>query len=460
MEVSKGTLFDTYPCNYRIAKRGKMSEDKIYKTVRQYNKTPITVENMEKLLEIASDYRKVKNYVYDRFGGVGSLSKLYPGYTVQNEMTACGLRNDLGLPSVYFYLAVFDALKDIKTQWARTKSKVLQLVGANPNFTPEEKHYLRFVLKINNAFTAILNQEPMKLPAEIEKKYKQVAEEVDRERMHRYVCRQVRKYHVKQHTDTADGFSISAKAYRYQDHGICIATKQNRKRIFVPLTDNNRYASQLYVKLYPEKRGLEIMVPVYMTPRCHDDYTNQVGISIGMFTMVTTSGGHYYGEKFGDYQGGYAEWIQVQAKSYSINRQDNPGRKKYNTKKKRLEEQLHAYINQELNRFLENEKPGTIYMVKLPKPQTGGINSKINHQVSMWQRGDIRDRLMQKCREQSIEYIEVLGKDISRQCSNCGNTGEQKETIFVCRNCGYRADKKINTARNTLQRGMEGRVLH
>lgn len=437
-----------------------MPEDKIYKTVRQYNKAPISAEDMRKLQEIAADYSKVKNYVYDRFGGVGSLSKLYPGYTVQNEMTASGLRNDLGLPSVYFYLAVFDALKDIKSQWARTKSKVMKLVGMNPDLTAEEKHYLRFVLKVNNTFDAILNQGPMKLPADIGRKYDEVAAGVDREKMHRYLCRQVRKYHVKQHTEAADGFSVSAKAYRYENHGICIATKQNRKRIFVLLTDNNQYSSQIYVKLYPEKDSLEIMVPVCVATRSHDDYKKQVGISIGMFTMVTTHEGHCYGEMFGDYQGKYAEWIRTQTISYSINRQDNPGRKKYNAKKRRLEEQLHVYINQELNRFLQIEKPQTIYMVKLPGPRAGGISSRINHQVNIWQRGYIRDRLMQKCKEHSIELLEVLGKDISRECSNCKSTGDTKDGVFVCKNCGYTADKKLNTARNTLQRGLEGKVLH
>ena len=78
---------------------------------------------MRKLVEIAEDYGKVKNYVYARFGGIASLSKLYPGYTVQNEMTGSGLRETLGMPSVYFYLAVFDALGDIKCQWTRTKTK-------------------------------------------------------------------------------------------------------------------------------------------------------------------------------------------------------------------------------------------------------------------------------------------------------------------------------------------------
>lgn len=436
-----------------------MPPDKICKTVRQHNKEPISREDMEKLQEIAVDYGKVKNYVYDHFGGIGSLSKIYPGYTVQNEMTATDLRRNLGLPSVYFYLAIFDALADIKSQWIRTKAKVLQLIGANNNLTPEEKHYLRFVLKVNNAFTAILNQEAIELPQDIRKKYEEVSEGVQVEHLHRYLCRQVRKHHVRQHTDATAGFSLTERAYRYKDHGIYISTKQSRKRIFIPLTDNNQYKSQIYLKLYPDKSRIEIMVPVYRTIRSYEEYVNQIGISMGMFTMITVSNGNGYGEEFGDYQTKYAEWIRSQTSIYSINRQANPGRKKYSAKKRRLEEQLHAYINHELNRLLQCEKPNTIYMIKLPKPQKGGKSHKTNNQAAMWQRGYIRSRLIQKCREQSIELIEVLGKDISRECSQCGQTGSQQNGFFVCEGCGYRADKKLNAAQNALKRGIEGKII-
>ncbi|MCI8591893.1 MAG: hypothetical protein HFI88_06005 [Lachnospiraceae bacterium] len=134
-----------------------MPQDKICKTVHQYSRGPVSREDMQKLLEVAEDYRKVKNYVYAHFGGIGSLSKLYPGYTVQNEMTASGYRETLGLPSVYFYLAVFDALGDIKSQWTRTKTKLTRQISRNENLTEEEKHYLRFVIKVSNAFEAALN---------------------------------------------------------------------------------------------------------------------------------------------------------------------------------------------------------------------------------------------------------------------------------------------------------------
>ena len=79
-----------------------MATEKICKTVHQYNQNPILPEDMRRLQEIAADYCKIKNCVYGRFGGIKSLSKLYPGYTVQKEMATTGLREELGLPSVYF----------------------------------------------------------------------------------------------------------------------------------------------------------------------------------------------------------------------------------------------------------------------------------------------------------------------------------------------------------------------
>ena len=436
-----------------------MSMDRVCKTIRQYNKEPVSETDMGRLLEIAADYGKVKNYVYARFGGIASLSKLYPGYTVQNEMTASGFRETLGMPSVYFYLAVFDALGDIKCQWTRTKTKILKLLNQNEGFSEEDKHYLRFLMRVNNAFGEVLNQKPVELPKAVQKQYEKVAAQVDTERLHKYLCRQVRKHHVKLHTDRADGFTIAERAYRYADHGIYISIKEKRKRVFVPLTDNNRYQSQIYIKLFPEKRSVELQVPIHVTVQSHMDYLRQVGVAAGLYTMLTTDEGNCYGEELGKYQIAYADWIREQTGSYNRNRNENPGRKKYYAKKKRYEEGLHSYINRELNRFLREEKPRVIYLVKLPKPRAGGGNKKINHSMAQWQRGYIRKRLEQKCREHSVEIVEVLGKDISRECSECGELGKKAEGEFVCPACGYRTEEKVNTARNVKKRGQgDGRL--
>ncbi|MEH2951316.1 zinc ribbon domain-containing protein [Sporofaciens sp. JLR.KK001] len=427
--------------------------DRVCKTIHQYNREPIKEADMEKLQEIAEDYRKVKNYVYSRYGGIASLSKIYPGYTVQNEMTGSGYRETLGMPAVYFYLAIFDALGDIKSQWTRTKTKISKLINQNEGFTEEDKHYLRFLLKVSNAFEEVLNQKPVELPNTVQKQYIKVSSKVDAEKLNKYLCRQVRKHHVKLHTDRADGFAIAERAYRYADHGIYISIKEKRKRVFVLLTDNNQYKCQLRMKLYPQERRIEIKIPVNVSIHNHKEYRNEVGVAVGLYTMMTTDEGHRYGEELGKFQLEYSEWIRVQTDSYRRNKKDNPGRKKYYAKKRRMEERLHCYINQELNRLLREEKPKTIFIVKLPKPQAGGHNKKINYVVGQWQRGYIRKRLTQKCKEQSVEIVEVLGKDISNECSECGAIGMKAEGRFHCPACGYEMVEKVNTARNVKKRG-------
>lgn len=432
-----------------------MQTEKVCKTIHQYNQKPLAKADMEKLQEIAADYRRVKNYVYERYGGIKSLSKLYPGYTVQNEMTESGLRGQLNMPSVYFYLAVFDALGDIKSQWTRTKSQVLKLIGRNEGLTDEEKHYLRFVIRVSNTFEAILQQKEIMLPAELEKQYTELAEGVDAKKLHKYLCRQVRKYHVKQHAELADGFAITERAYRYGEHGIYLSIKEKRKRIFVPLTDSNSYKCQLYIKLFPEENNIEIKVPIKMAVRQYADYQNVIGVSVGMKTMLTTDKGHAYGERLGELGAEYALWLREQMAHHSRDKAVNSGRKKYNAKKHRMEERLHSYINHEINRLLQEEKPQIIYIPKLPKSQTGGINKKINYLATQWQRGYVRTRLLQKCKERSIAVTEVFAKDISRQCSYCGAMGNKTNGMFHCEACGYQLAEKINAAQNAKKRGQE-----
>lgn len=408
---------------------------------------------MKKLVEIAKDYSDVKNYVYQRYGGIKSLPIIYPGYTVQNEMTNSGLRAKLGLPSVYFYLAIFDALGDIKNQWTQTRSRIEKCIRENENLTPEDKHYLRFVMKQSRCFESILLEKEMSLSEEWENPLKELRENVNEKRLHQYLRRQVRRHLKKMHTDTEDVFSVSAQAYRYDDHGIYLAIKEKRKRIFIPLTDNNRYTSQLNIRIFPEEGNLIIHVPVETRIRQNHDYQNAVGLAVGIRTMFVTDQGHIYGEKYSDYQYTLADYVREGNSRYRRNRTKNPGRKKYTAGKERLEAALHTYINAEINRMLQTERPAVIYLPKLPQSSKAGINKKINNSVSMWQRGYVRNRLSQKCKEKSIELVEVFGKDISNECSQCGTIGKKTKDIFTCDACGARLPERENTAKNALKRG-------
>lgn len=410
---------------------------------------------MRKLREIAEDYGKVKNYVYDRYGSVGGFSKLYPGYTIQNEMTASGLREQLEMPSVYFYLAVFDALGDIKNQWSQTKKRVLKAIKENQALTIQEAHYMRYVLKVNPCLDAILNYRPVQLQREYRENFELLAKQVDTGKADNYLRRQVRKHLRRPHTDRADGFSIAERAYRYADHGIYISIKQKRKRVFIPLTDGNQYGRQLYIKLHRESHSLEILVPLKVHIQKHKDFKNHIGISTGMLHMLTTDSGGIYGKDLGAYIARKAEWVQRQTTIYMENKEENPGRQKYLRQKRKQDAGLYTYINTELNRFIREEKPKVIYIPKLPPPGKLGNNKSYNRNINMWQRAYIRKRLNQKCLEHSIKIVEVFGKGIGVLCSDCGNPGEKKDGIFHCPECGQQQDYKINAAKNVKRRGME-----
>lgn len=431
-----------------------MQQDTLYKTVYQYNKTPLPPLDMEKLAEIAQDYRQVKNAVYQRYGGIQSLPKLYPGYTVQNEMTKSGLREQMGLPSVYFYSAIFDALGDIKCQWSHTKNRIETCIRDNPNLTPAERHYLRFVMKQSQCLEAILLEREMHLPAAWRKSYEAVRADITEEhRLQQYLRRQVRRHLKKMHTDTANGFSVPVKGYRYDDHGIYITTKERGQRVFVPLTDSNAYSRQLYVQLDINEGNLKISVPIETRIRKHPEYQNEIGLAMGMKVMFVTDQGTIYGKDYGIHQTALTEYIREGARRYRQNKQNNPGRKKYLAGRQRREATLHNYVNAEINRMLETEKPGVVYLPKLPPVSGAGINKKINYSVSMWQKGYVRKRLEIKCRERAIPLIEVFGKGIGKKCSRCKADGERQQELFVCPACGLTLPEKENAAKNALQRG-------
>ena len=166
-----------------------------------------------------------------------------------------------------------------------------------------------------------------------------------------------------------------------------------------------------------------------------------------------TDTGNAYGEKFLEYQSALADYVREKMPGHRRNAQNNPGKKKYTAGKTRREAALHSYINGEINRMLETEKPRVLYLPKLPANSKAGVNRRVNASVAMWQKGYIKGRLVQKCRERSVELVEVFGKGISSECSSCGNVGEKSEGVFRCKTCGLQIAERENAAKNVLKRG-------
>lgn len=447
---------------------GKEGMPKICKSIHQYSNGKISSENMDVLMEIGHGCMVTRNYIYQRYGGIKSLGKLYSGYTIDAEVKAAGFREQIGLPSVYFTASVNRALGDIKIMWAQVKNGINDAANKNERFSPEDRHYIRFVVKVNGCLENILNRKPVSMPEEIQSRYESIIAELGDENgqrvrsLNRYICRQTRKRLHKQHTDNATYFTIKKQGYRYGElggeHGIFLATKVNRQRIFIPLTDTNVYDRMLDIKLNSQKRTVEIIIPLFVNTRQHEDYTNEIGISLGLWDMITTSTGNVYGSKFGKMQQQISRFILKD--NYRDDKKSISSTQRYLERKAGMDAALKNYVNRELNRMLAQEKPNTIYMAKLPRNPRMMIGTGDTHLLRMWKKGFVTERLQWKCQQNRVNVIEVIGKGIGTECSVCGQKGYVKGKSFRCPACGFEESKKVNGARNVLDRGKTGKQLN
>ena len=129
--------------------------------------------------------------------------------------------------------------------------------------------------------------------------------------------------------------------------------------------------------------------------------------------------------------------------------------------KAKMDAALKNYVNMEINRMLEREKPKIVYMAKLPRnPGMSMKGTGDTYFLRMWKKGFVTERIQWKCQNNGIKITEVIGKGISTDCSVCGQKGYIEGENFRCPACGLEQNKKVNGARNALNRGKTGKQLN
>ncbi len=444
-------------------------DGKICKAVHQYSKGKISRENMDVLMDIGHGCMVTKNYIYQRYGGIKNLVKVYSGYEVDSEVRAAGFREKIGLPSVYFSASVSRALADIKIMWAQVRNGINDAVSRNERFSLEDRHYIRFVLKTDVCYWNILNGKSVLMPEKIQSGYEKVIADLgggsgkNVQNLNRYICRQTRKRLHRQHTDNALRFTIKKQGYKYGEldgeYGIFLATKVNRQRMFIPLTDTNVYDRMLDISLNPQKKSIEIIIPIFVSTKRHENYANEIGISLGLWNMITTSTGNIYGSSFGKMQQEISQFILKE--NYREKTENASDTQQYRARKEKMDAALKNYVNMEINRMLAWEKPKVVYMAKLPRnPAMPMKGTGDTHLLRMWKKGFVTERLHWKCQKNGIKIVEVIGRGIGRECSACGQSGYTDGGKFKCPACGFEENKKVNGARNALNRGKTGKQLN
>lgn len=431
----------------------------IIKTVWQYSE-PLPEDTMEFLRGIAADYRKVKNYVYSRYSGVGSLDKLAPVYGILNEMRHCGLRKQLNLPAVYYELAIADAVTDIKSSWGTVKNKIGGRITENENLSADDRIYLRTVLKLNPVYAAILNRREYEMPKNAE------GLTIDAEHLNSLLRRLTRKYLTPPKTDNADMFRISPNGYSYKDGAMCIVCRVPRKRIPIPLKDSRTFDRQIQVHI--KTGSVALAIPIETKIKKHNDYINTVYIHIGNKDMFTLSGGAVYGKDLESRVTPETERLARKNRerykmytAYKQNTEDgnlkkadsietnNLGKAKYDRQKKKERLRTTDFINSEINRMLREEKPQKVVITRpVVKNITKHYSKSTNRKITRSFNAYIRERLAYKCRLNSIELIEINSKGTGKMCSRCGAEGKRQGLDFICESCGMKTTIPLNSAEN------------
>lgn len=249
-------------------------------------------ETMEFLRDIAVDYGKVKKATYERFSGVRSLKKLASVFDIMTEMRRCGLREQLNLPSAYYEVAVKEAIENIKGSWSGLKNKLRKLITANENLSEEDRIYLRFALKNDSVYSAILNGEEYSLPEKVQ------SLPVDAKRLNNLLRRLTRRYLDKPSVGKTDAFSVPPVGYSYKNGALRLASRVSQKRVALPLRDNRTTRRQIRVCL--RENYAAIAIPVDVRKRFHADFQNSIYVHLGYQDMCTLSNGNVYGEGLGN----------------------------------------------------------------------------------------------------------------------------------------------------------------
>lgn len=431
----------------------------ITKTVWQHTQV-LPEETIEFLRGIAADYAKVKASTYERYSGVGSLGKLASIYDIMTEMRHSGLREQLDLPSVYYELAVRDGIRDIKGMWGMVKNKIRTLVTANEALSNEDRLYIRTVLKLDQVYAAILNREDYPMPE------KTIGLNMDVDCLNNLLRRLTRRYRIKPAAGRADSFCVSPGGYSYKNGVLCLVSRVPRNRVMLPLRDSRVSARQIRVNI--KEDHAVIAVPAEVKKRAHKDFQHTIYLHLGYQQMCTLSSGNIYGGKLGEMSSAKSKRLmeknrergKVKARyreSFALGdrkkaadiEENNLGIQKYNRQKKREQAEIETYINAEINRMLETEKPAKIV---IPKPvmvnKTKLKYKQANRKMAETPLGYVRERLSQKCQVNCIELVEIQSKGTGNMCSNCGAEGKRLAEGFICESCGFSSTIALNGARN------------
>ena len=437
------------------------------------------LNNEEEILLIGTVQRNIKNYVWSRYNGIGSLLK-QSGWTIRDELIQKDLLSKK-ITKTLSRVAVEQSAATIKSNWTTTKKKVKKAIAQNENLTKDDKHYLYLCLKHTPTLYNILNYKKVDYATDCLKDLK-----VDVHRLNNLLRRYIRRYKTKSYTNKANVI-LTSNLYKFDlnNNIFSFTGKKKNSKVTITLIGNipklkgtlelvkNQKSNQYYLHVPLDR----IIIKKEMT-----EQSEILGLDVGITDLITLSNGSIYGANSAELFYTLSDNLvnKNRARLFSYKRQleerlltendpskksilelklknlenNNLGSKKRISKISKYKSRIVSHINCELNKMVKEEDIEEIVREDLNwiSKKKKNVSRKQQNRFSTWSKGVLLERLSVKLAENGIKETIVNPAYTSQVCCKCNHLGSRNGKVFKCLNCNLNIDADFNASINTKKR--------
>ena len=437
------------------------------------------LNNEEEILLIGTVQRNIKNYVWSRYNGIGSLLK-QSGWTIRDELIQKDLLSKK-ITKTLSRVAVEQSAATIKSNWTTTKKKVKKAIAQNENLTKADRHYLFLCLKHTPTLYNILNYKKVDYATDCLKDLK-----VDVHRLNNLLRRYIRRYKTKSYTNKANVI-LTSNLYKFDlnNNIFSFTGKKKNSKVTITLIGNipklkgtlelvkNQKSNQYYLHVPLDR----IIIKKEMT-----EQSEILGLDVGITDLITLSNGSIYGANSAELFYTLSDNLVNKNRSrlFSYKRQleerlltendpskksilelklknlenNNLGSKKRISKISKYKSRIVSHINCELNKMVKEEDIEEIVREDLNwiSKKKKNVSRKQQNRFSTWSKGVLLERLSVKLAENGIKETIVNPAYTSQVCCKCNHLGSRNGKVFKCLNCNLNIDADFNASINTKKR--------
>ena len=430
------------------------------------------LNNEAEILLIGTIQRNIKNYVWSRYSGIGSLLK-QSGWTIRDELIQKHLLSNK-IPKTFSRAAIEKSASTIKANWIITKKKVKKAIAENENLTKDDKRYLYLCLKHTPTLYNILNYKKVDYQTDYLKDLK-----IDVHRLNNLLRRYIRRYKTKSYTNKAN-IILTSSLYKFDlnNNTFSFTGKKKNSRIVITLIGNAPKSNSILELVKNQKDNqyyLHVPLDRIISKKEMTAESEILGLDVGMTDLITLSNGSVYGanssklfytlsdnlvnknrSRLFSYKQKLEKRIvieQDQSKKSILEQklrnleENNLGTQKRSAKIGKYKSRIVSHINCELNKMIKEEDVKEIVREDLNwSSKKRNVSKKQQNRFSTWAKGVLLERLSVKLAEKGIKETVVNPAYTSQVCCKCNHLGNRKGKEFKCSNCNLSIDADFNAS--------------